>query len=46
MIFFLAYFGTAEFATVFIPVSIRQYQEEKFVDRYGAGAIRASISPV
>ena len=41
MILFLAYFEAAESATVLIPVSIRQYQQEEFVDRYGAGAIRA-----
>ncbi len=40
MIRFLAYFGAAEFAPVFISVSIRQYQQKEFVDRHGARAIR------
>ena len=40
MIRFLSHFGAAEFAPVFISVSIRQYQQKEFVDRYGAGTIR------
>ena len=40
MIGLLANFGAAEFAPVFISVSIRQHQQKEFVDRYGAGTIR------